>query len=242
MKRPGQLQRIPDYFLDDASNPLFKDLPDEVYLSSAYERSDFEILDVLEVRELSFRDILRRVRADLDSPYSRWKSSTISEDWITRSATMLMRPFHAESSAAEIVRVRKLPLIPLQDGSWVSGASNSILYPDSDGTPVPTDLDLQLVDPQALNNPARKALFTELGVRNCVPKDVIALILDKYCPPLQSSVSHLRYLYWHLPKNNRNVPETVYLRDQDSRLVARLADDLYSRRIIFTKLSCFRCR
>lgn len=151
---------------------------------------------------------------------------------------MLMRPYH-HGSDAKILLLESLPLVPLLDGSWVSVTSKSIFHPDSDGVPVPTDLGLQLVAPQALKKSARKSLFKEFGLQHCVPKDVIALILKKYnrCynVPLQDSVSHLRYLYWHLPKEQRDLPKTLYLKDQQSQSVYRafvtydreIVDDLY---------------
>ena len=241
MKRPDQLKRLPDYSLDETGEPLFRDMTDELYLSAKYESSDYQLLDdVLAVRELNFWDILTRIRADLKDPSSRWKSSTASDEWITRSASMLMGPLNTQGSTAEAVGVRALHLIPLQDGSWVSADSGSIFHPESDRVPVPADLGLRLVDPQALKYPARKALFMKLGLRKCVTKDVVALIFKKYDTwsnvPLQSSISHLRYLYWHLPKDERDLPKTIYLKDQESRPVYRsvvthgwgnIVDDLY---------------
>ena len=85
------------------------------------------------------------------------------------------------------------------------------------------------------------SMFKELGLRYCYPKKVIALILEKYNTwndvPLHCSVSHIRYLYRHLPENEPNLPRTVYLRDQESRPIYRrfvtpwartaIKDDLY---------------
>lgn len=240
LKHPDQLRRVPDYYLDEMGTPLFKDTPDEVYLSAKYEWSDFQRLDVLAVKELSFLDISTRVRRDLTVPSSRWKSALTSDEWVTRSASMLVRPFNMQGSTGEAVVIKALPLIPLRDGTWVSGDSGSIFHPESDRLPVPTDLGLRLVDPEALQNPARKALFTKLGLRNCVTKDVVASILKKYNTwsnaPLQCSISHLCYLYWHLPKNERDLPKTIYLKDQSSRPIYRSyvtygkeidVDDLY---------------
>ena len=241
MKRPDQLMRVPNYCLDEAGKPLFRDTTDEVYLSAKYEWSDFQLLsDALAVQELGFWDISSRINQDLSVSSSRWKSSTTSDDWITRSSSMLMRPFNIHGSKLEADAVREMPLIRLHDGSWVSGSSGLIFHPVSDGVLVPTDLDLQVVDPQALKNSARKALFTQIGMRTCVTKDVVALIIKKYNTwsnaSVQCSVSHIRYLYWHLPKNERDLPKTIYLKDQDSRPVYSsfvthgreiIVDDLY---------------
>ena len=239
LKRPDQLKRVPDYCLDEAGEPLFKDTTDEAYLSAKYEWSDFELLNVLAVDQLNFWDISTRVSADLEDRSSKWKSSTTGYEWVTRSATMLQR-FYVQGSVSEAIGVKALPLIPLQSGSWVSADSGSFFHPDSDHVPIPTDLGLRLVDPQGLKHPARESLFMHLGLRNCVTKDVVALILKKYnswsnVPP-QSSVSHLRYLYWHLPKDARDLPKTIYLKDQESRPIYRsfvtygreiIVDDLY---------------
>ena len=151
-----------------------------------------------------------------------------------------MRQFNIQGFNLEAETVRKMPLIPLRGESWVSGSSGSIFHPVSDRVPVPTDLGLQVVDPQALKNPARKALFTQLGMRNCVTKDVVALIIKKYNTwsnaSVSCSVSHIRYLHWHLPKKERDLPKTIYLNDQDSRPVYSsfvthgrkiIVDDLY---------------
>ena len=103
---------------------------------------------------------------------------------------MLVRPSHARGHTTETLVVEQLLLVQSQDGIRVSRASGPFFRPDSDGVPVLTDLCLRLVDPQTLNNAARVALFTKLGLQNYVPEEVIYLILKKYNKwsntPLQS--------------------------------------------------------
>ena len=237
----SELKRVPAYFLDEAGDPMFEDMTKEIYLSAGYRDTDFQLLEGLGVEELSFENILTRIRADLKDPNSRWRSSGTSDDWITRSSSMLLRPFSTTKNNAEAAQVRALPLIPLYDGSWVSSDTGSVFRSHNDGIQVPTDLGLRLIDRRARRTPARIDLFKELGLRFCYPEKVIALILEKYNAwndiPLHCSVSHIRYLYWHLPENQPNLPRTVYLRDQELRPTYRkfvtpwaqtaIQDDLY---------------
>ena len=241
LKPLSQLKRVSAYFLDKAGGPLFEDMTRELYLSAGYKDADFQLLEGLGVGELSFEDILTSIRADLKDPFSRWRSSGSSDDWITRSSSMLMRPFSTTKNTAEAAKVRALPLIPLYDGSWVSSDTGSVFRSHNDGIQVPTDLGLRLIDRRARRTPARIDLFKELGLRYCYPEEVIALILEKYNVwndiPLHCSVSHIRYLYWHLPENEPDLPRTVYLRDQELRPIYRkfatprakiaIQDDLY---------------
>ena len=225
LKLPSQLKRVPDYYLDEAGDPMFEDMMQETYLSAGYKDIDFQLLEGLGVGELSFENILTHIREDLKDSFSRWKSSGTSDDWIARSSTMLMRPFSATKNSAEAAQVRALPLIPLYDGSWVSSDTGPVFRSHNDRIQVPTDLGLRIIDRRARQGSARVELFKELGLRYCNPKKVIALILEKYNAwndiPLHCSVSHIRYLYGHLPENEPNLPQKVYLRDQDLRPIYR---------------------
>ena len=222
---------------------MFEDMTEELYLSAGYKDTDLQLLEGLGVGELTFEDILTRIRADLKNPFSRWRSSGTSDDWVTRSSSMLMRPFSTTEpfSTPEAAQVRALPLIPLYDGSWVSSDTGSVFRSHNDGIKVPTDLGLRIIDSWARRTSARIDLFKELGLRYCYPEEVVALILEKYNVwndiPLHCSVSHIRYLYWHLPEKEPDLPGTIYLRDQELRPIYRnfatppakiaIQDDLY---------------
>ena len=240
LKPLSQLKRVPAYFLDEAGDPLFEDVTNEAYLSAGYKDIDFELLEGLGVGRLSFEDILKRIRADLKDPFSRWRSSETSDDWITRSSSMLMRKL-LYGDTAEAAQVKALPLIPLHHGTWVSSDTGSVYHSHSDGILVPTDLGLRLIDRRARRNPTRMGLFQSLGMRYCNPKNVIALILEKYYAShdvsLHCSVLHIRFLYRHLPENKAHLSPIIYLRDRESRPVYRksvtpraktaIEDDLY---------------
>lgn len=97
------------------------------------------------------------------------------------------------------------------------------------------------MEEKALKNADRKRLFSKLGVKICLPEDVIPEIIKRYTSKgayitLQSSVMHLRYLYWKLPEVEKTLNHYVYLMDQKTDPVNRytvtdgrqqIVDDLY---------------
>lgn len=240
LKQPHQLKWLDADAQDKDGNPLFSDLPEELYLSQHYDLDDKLPLDQLGVQHVTMSEICARVKADLISPSSRMKSATSSYDWHSRSAKLLMLSFDKDEEAAAD-QVRKMGLIPLQGGRWASAESGSIFYPHNhDGLPIPTDLGLQLVSAESLKHPDRKALFSKLGIKECPPEDVIAKIIDQYVKRikvhLHSSVMHLRYLYWELPKEETDLSGFIYLLDGRCTAVYRVrvtdgrkqvVDDMY---------------
>lgn len=226
LKRPHQLKWLNTNAEDEDGNPLFYDLPEELYLSQHYDWDNLPALKQLGVDTVNIFEILARIRADLISAFSRMKSTRTSNDWHSRSAKLLLAPFDNGNRIAAN-EVRNLALVPLHNGEWASASSGSIFYPYNRGTlPVPTDLGLRLVSVEALKNSDRKALFFKLGIKECASKDVIAKIINQYAVGinvhLQSSLMHLRYLYWELPEYEFGLSGFIYLLDQHCTAVYRV--------------------
>jgi hypothetical protein len=100
--------------------------------------------------------------------------------------------------------LKSKPLIPLDDGSWVSGYETDAdpVYfgephrPGSVG--VPKDISFRLVHSIASAHPARRTLFRSLGVRDCDETEVARAILnchDKLIPGRDDALRHAEYLY-----------------------------------------------
>jgi hypothetical protein len=100
--------------------------------------------------------------------------------------------------------LKSKPLIPLDDGSWVSGDETDVdpVYfgephrPGSVG--VPKDISFRLVHSIACAHPARRTLFQSLGVRDCDEIEVARAILDchgKLIPGREDALRHAEYLY-----------------------------------------------
>ena len=160
--------------------------------------------------------MLPRIRADLYSLKSKYKSLTTGDSWHNRTAELLIRAFEKDQLTKN--ELRSLPLIPLLTGEWVSSSAQhnlfalgairraEIYYPHSEtGVPIPTDIGLSLLDPKPYMNASRKTLFSKFGVKYCDPRQVIQCITICYSKwnnvNLLSSVEHMRYLYWHLPED-----------------------------------------
>ncbi|KAL2038032.1 hypothetical protein N7G274_009252 [Stereocaulon virgatum] len=238
-KTRSQLKWLPGDAVDENGEPLFNDLATELYLSKGNNLLDKSALDALDVQKVIIGEACERVRADLSRPNSMLKSPTTTRPWHTRSAELLRLPFIRKWPKTTIVR--ELPLISLKNGEWVSVDSGQVFFSKNLDVPVPSDLGLRLVESTTLEMPARIALFSDLGVRTCVPKDVIALIIRRYnrwnTVNLQHSIEHLRCLYWDLPKDEKTIDKTTYLKDLNHMPVYRsfvtlekdylTVDDLY---------------
>lgn len=222
LKRPKDIRYLPPNYLDQYGEPLFGDLANEIYLSSEYK--SFGKLKELGVRSISYVDIFVRIRADAKRSNPKITASTGDEDWHTRVAKLLIRAF--EQDTAKIMHLlRGLEIIPLQDGRLISSLQVPIYYPDNRGVPVPTDLNLRLVELSATQNQDRHKLFSKLGVEHCVPERVIDLIIGRYRElgrvSLECSIAHLRYMYWHLRTDETCLDNRIFLRDQNNQAVYR---------------------
>ena len=184
---------------DQDGNPLFEDLNPEIYLSDAYSNDDIEILRTVGLKNLAINQYLDLARSDLgSSSASRVRHPGTTDDWHRRVAKLLRIPF-VNSWKHHMDEVRAMGIIPLTGGSWVAADTGGIHYPHIQGVPIPTDLSLRLVRPEAVEDTARRSLFDSLGVRTADGTTVRGLILRQYNSnhfiSLSTSLQHLRFLY-----------------------------------------------
>lgn len=200
----SQLRVIPnDFNIDDNSRePLLTDSSDnEMFLAPEYAEQDIAALKSLGLRSLTVEDVISVVKSDLNASSSRIRSVDRTDEWHSRLSKFLLTSFKGKC----IPYLKTMRLIPLSDGQWVSAGLSSVYFPECHGTPIPTDLGLQLVDPTSIRGaaPWRKKLFIELGVKYGSSSLVRNLIVARYDKPyplsntsLQHSVEHLRHLYF----------------------------------------------
>ncbi|RYP79682.1 hypothetical protein DL769_002822 [Monosporascus sp. CRB-8-3] len=185
-------------FLDKDGNPLLEDLNPELYISDSYTGSDIEILREVGLSPPYVDDAIALAKQDLASSSSRMKNPGTDIDWHHRTAWILNVPFRSDFTIKRLVR--ELDLIPLMDGSWARAVDGEIFFPHAGGVPIPRDLGLRLVQPDAAEDTERRALFGHLEVRSPEVRDVRTLILRRYGPacsyiPFAESMEHLRFLY-----------------------------------------------
>ncbi|KAJ4288734.1 hypothetical protein N0V88_007268 [Collariella sp. IMI 366227] len=74
-------------------------------------------------------------------------------------------------------RLRKLPIIPLRDGSWAKAESGRVFLDFNSEDNVPEGLDISIVDPTASQNRARRQFFKFLGIMEYTPLQVCNVII-----------------------------------------------------------------
>ena len=219
LRLPNDLKYLPSCYRNQYNEPLVRDLAKEIYLSQDYAYDDWRLLKPMKCKTISVHELVERIDADLQRSDSYMKSKETSEDWHTRCAALTC----SLTDSAE-TDIRRLQIIPLQSGQWVSAISGRLYYPRSKQCDVPTDLDLQLIDPSALENSSRSTLFARLGAQHMKPTAVVDLIIKRYncaAVDLQGSISHLRYLYYHLPQDTEQLDKLIYMFDKNESPVYR---------------------
>lgn len=200
---------------DQHGNPLFADLRPELYLSDSYAWQDIALLEKFGLSALYMNEIVATVKQDLSlvgpglfgRPMSRMKASETDDDWHSKAASLLSLPFRMKWHD-QIQEIKELELIPLHNGLWVPAIIGDIYYPSVGSIPIPRDLGLRLLHPDAAKNAKRRELFNHLGVILANTRNIRSLVLGRYDRDdfrhinLDTSSGHLRFLY--LTHNSRS--------------------------------------
>ncbi|KAJ5982538.1 hypothetical protein N7451_012638 [Penicillium sp. IBT 35674x] len=144
-------------FMDGDRNVLLDDVDVDPFVSDKYSTPDCNRLKPYGLGNLTYVMAMKLLKKDLESPLSRMKSKDLSDDIHSRMAKLLTR-FASTST------LRSLELLPLQDGTWVSPNSGRIVFPTTQGTPIPQSLGFRTLDPSATKNEDRNAFFSNVGV------------------------------------------------------------------------------
>ena len=229
--KPPDLRKLSEPFLDSGGHPLLPDIEGaEIYLSPNYAEGDFLILRRLGTELLSGSFFVDRLYADVRKSHSsRWKTLEENHEWRSRICETLSGYFNSGADHHQNLQkgLRSMSLIPLNDGVWASSVLQTKAYfPHTDEVLIPTDLNLKLVHPLAVENPDWKIFLTCLGVKSSLAEAVIRLISERYAAincdnvSLTNAVAHMRYLFWFLPKDS---PDSE-LRERLNRTRVRLAN------------------
>ncbi|KAH7127402.1 hypothetical protein EDB81DRAFT_662832 [Dactylonectria macrodidyma] len=222
----GRLQPITDLRrllacqLDSHQEPLLRDTDSEIYISNRYQESDLDKLTTYGLQPLPHDTFLDLVEKDLRLKTSRMKSIE-TDDWHTRVANLLALTFELTQLLSLRTRVRKMPLLPLQDGHWVvSSARDNVYFSESTGIKIPKNTGLDLLVSTAEGNPRRMDLFKHLGVSRAGVDLVRKSIIQKhrlYEPgsgkKLSTFVNQLKFFYLthHLATNLIDGEKSLHL-------------------------------
>jgi hypothetical protein len=239
-----KLRRHADVSVDGDGEPIFADVQPEIYLSKQYQNLDLEMLRDYGLGQITMKELLDRVEADLKSSASRIRSPDSTRAWHTKAASLISVAF-SQDWAQYYERIRKLQLIPVQNGRWVSADSSrvSLAFPTVNGMDIPSDLDLTLIDQKAFGHPKRKILFQYLGAKQLTVQRVRELILNKYGAVVSHStlfgtlgdssqnisLAHLSFLYLTHDPANTDIQSYRWIRviTHDGSLKAPRSQDVY---------------
>ncbi|KAL3421238.1 ino80 chromatin remodeling complex protein [Phlyctema vagabunda] len=223
---------LPDH-LDSSGLPLFSDRPgaNRKYLSLQYDPADIGILrNLFELHDIEDIHMYHRIKQDLESCTSRMLGVETDSNWHSRAASLLSLIL-SRCSIGITNMIRELPLIPLNNGTWVNALEKELYFPAANGPEMPRDL-IITVDPTAAANGFRKALFTTLGVTNILPQTVVDRLLKHYsrnggASDLSFSKAHVSYLYWHLENRADNRLSLVWLYETHGRRITSRRSLMY---------------
>ncbi|KAK7921595.1 hypothetical protein PG985_009617 [Apiospora marii] len=192
---------LTDLLMDGEGNPLFEDVLANRFLSSDYARSDTALLNPYGLAAVTVNEILRLLRTDLvRGSLSRMYSPGTTEDWHERTAKLLHYLVDLKNVDAR-TDLRKLNLLPLDDGSWVSVLSGPVFFAHTEALEIPPGTGLRLISKRTTNH-HRKVLFKDLGVTEAATNFVRKRLLLEYQPanrhPVASisvSKAQLEFLY-----------------------------------------------
>jgi hypothetical protein len=202
------------------SQPLFRDLQEEVYLAPEYNSKHKAALRDLGMDIITWSMVVARVSADLarvDS-YIKTRTPELYGPWHKACACLLLTALR-ESDQTTRLRIKRLPIIPLSGGtSWTgapgisSGGLREIYLPDTEGIAIPTDISLNLVEPNAATDDIRRELYRLMGVQDCSKESVLSQIerIQKSRPSSLEVESHSRYLF-HFHPSPRLLTSWIYV-------------------------------
>ncbi|KAH1752035.1 hypothetical protein LV164_008598 [Aspergillus fumigatus] len=199
---------LPEDFMDSDGNPLLDDSSLDPFISTAYPAALEETLKEYGLRVGSFDLILRMLKSDLESSTSRVKSHVTSADFHSRISQLLSTIANEHEDGMRTLN--ELAILPLRNGEWVPANSGPVYLPKTGEIDIPADVDFRILDPAAVANEDRRALFTHLGAVELSVSAVRSAILANYRPLcngvcIEDSRVHLRYLY--LTHNRRQIEE-----------------------------------
>ena len=234
-----QARVVPSVFLDERDEPLLPDLPEAMYLSEKYDSSAKRELSRLGLRSMHAKDYINRIKSDLGSEKSRIKSSQSDNVWQSRFARLCSQILDKDETPS--TELRALPLLHLDDGSWVSIQAGQVFWPSDNHAVIPRDLGLRLLLLEKTADEKRTQFYSELGVKSCKPKAVLKLIKGRYNQPIRLTirgcVRHLQYLYAHPALDISELECSIPNFDRDHRPIYRnrvahglkdmIVDDIY---------------
>lgn len=199
--------------------------------SSAYSYNSATILSELGVTPFEISHFVELLAQYISADMPSFSSKATA--WHSRVARLLCHHFsngRYQSHSSVFQAFKVLRIIPLDDGSWVSGAScatKNAFMDQGRRISLPTGLRFCFVQASAADDRDRRQLYRLLGVKPCDETEICKMILDSHAtmlfsPPLEILISHAVYIFraHYLPQYG----QSLRLRLLDSNLTSRHQD------------------
>jgi hypothetical protein len=226
LAKPKVLMLVPDRYKDVDGTPLLTPANDR-YLSNEYKPSDVSSLVTQSLDSKRFFDLLKTCV----SKHEEYR--TKPDSWHGRVSTVLLTEYKQLNMDELLI----LPIIPLDDGSWIPAKSrikqsysrtasrpspSAIFYlprPDSNIV-IPKGVSLSIVEHNASCNEERRSFFRKIGAQDLDYEDVLKGIIKQHKeaignPDVELLLSHALYIFC-LPSTSRlasNLSTTLWLAD-----------------------------
>lgn len=172
--------------------------------SNAYSDKSAKALSILGVNPFQISQFVELLDQYISANMESFTSK--ATEWHSRVANLLCNHFSNgdyQSNSPEFQAFRSLQIIPLDDGSWVSGAScetEKVFMDRGRRIVLPTGFHFCFVQASAACDHDRRQLYQLLGVKSCDETEICKMILDSHAtmedlPPLEVLISHAMYIF-----------------------------------------------
>ena len=228
--RPPHKFIIAGSFCDADGEPFIPEayLPGKLYyLSHPYDLdtdgAHFERLGVKPMSNEHFVGGLTKMRLQMPLQSTIWHEAVCQKLYEIPNTRTGRRDFSRE--------IRRLPILPLSDGSWASGSSDSTIFFDTELAGIPQDLGIQFLEADISPASWRHKLFKNLGVREADCQFVANKILEHHRnnwphDSVQSIISHAIFMFVH--RDSKGCPRPTGMRVMDERAAVAEAKDIYA--------------
>lgn len=178
------------------------------YLSMRYPTWAIESISSLGVLRLTDRAFLEDLEAMIAADPKGFQDRTV--EWHQELAKVLLPLSRIDALRPSL---RRLPIIPISGGTWVSSSQNPVFCSASLRlSKLPSSLSLSVVDPDASANSSRRLLYQSLGISEISSARMCRHIVDAHNSPWFKPeqlrrvdlISHATYLFqssWQPPED-----------------------------------------
>jgi hypothetical protein len=202
--------------------------------SNAYSDNSAMILLKLGVTPFKISHFVELLDQYVSAHMSRFSSKTTA--WHSSVARLLCNHFSDrkyQPYSPEFQAFKALRIIPLDDGSWASGAScaiKKVFLDQGRRIAVPAGLHFCFVQASAADDRDRRQLYRLLGVKPCDETEICKMMLDSHAtmvvwPSLETLISHAVYIF--RARYQPQYGQSLRLRLLDSTLTRRYQERVH---------------